>query len=108
MSNQFYNYISTLLVEYFKKAGIKKGDRFYLQLDSGTDVFHLVEALKIIEGTKPFRYKHELGEEYETFSIPFHEINLVVAYTSKDVKPDFLVTLRNLVGEQKELGKTLL
>lgn len=101
MSNQFYNYISTLLVEYFKKAGIKKGDRFYLQLDSGTDVFHLVEALKILEGTKPFRYKHELGEEYETFSIPFHEINLVVAYTSKDVKPDFLVTLRNLVGEQK-------
>ncbi|UZW66123.1 hypothetical protein OC195_19750 [Priestia flexa] len=101
MSNQFYNYISALLTDYFKEIGIKKGDRFYLQLDNEYDVSYLVEALKEIEGTKSFKYKHELGEEYETFSIPFQKINLVVAHTSSNVKPDFLVTLRNLAGEQQ-------
>ena len=101
MSNQFYNYISSLLTDYYKKSEIKSGERFYLQLDKESDVLNLVEGLKDISSSKPFLYKHELGEEYKTFSIPFGIINLVVAYTSEDVKPDFLVTLRNLVGEQK-------
>lgn len=101
MSSQFYKYISSLLTDYFKLSGIKQGDRFYLQLDNQSDVSQLVQALKDIDGMKPFKYKHELGEEYETFSIPFNTIKLVVAYTSENIKPDFLVTLRNLVGEQK-------
>ena len=105
MSNQFYNYISSLLINYFKQIQIKAGDRFYLQLDRESDVLNLVDSLQTINGTKPFKYKHKLGEEYRTFSIPFDSINLVVAYTSKDVKPDFLVTLRNLVGEQKNEWK---
>ena len=101
MSNQFYNYISSLLVHYFKETGLKPGDRFYLQLDSDSDVENLVRALENSEGTSSFRYKHELGDEYTTFSISIHNIKLVVAFTSDSVKPDFLVTLRNLVGEQK-------
>lgn len=100
MSNQFYNYISSLLVNYFKEAGLKAGDRFYLQLDKATDISYLVKALKSIQGSKEFSYQHELGEEYRTFSLPFESINLVIAHTSENVKPDFLVTLRNLVGEQ--------
>ena len=101
MLSQFYKYISSLLTDYYKKSGIKSGDRFYLQLDKESDVLNLVQALQDVDSSKPFLYKHELGEEYRTFSIPFDSINLVVAYTSEDVKPDFLVTLRNLVGEQK-------
>lgn len=101
MSNQFYNYISSLLVEYFSTSGINHGDRFYLHLDSKDDVSSFIQGLKNIEGITPFKYKHELGDEYETFSIPFGGTKLVVAYTSEYVKPDFLVTLRNLVGEQK-------
>lgn len=102
MSNQFYNYISDLLINHFKKIKLKAGDRFYLQLDRESDVTNLLEALKNVNGIKQFRYKHEQGEMYETFSIPFGSINLVVASTSNGVKPDFLVTLRNLVGEQKD------
>src|SRR5690606_18934830 len=51
--------------------------------------------------TIPFSYKHERGEAYNTFALEFN-INhkLVVASTSQNVKPDFLVTLRNAVGEQ--------
>ncbi|KKK39219.1 DNA phosphorothioation-dependent restriction protein DptH [Mesobacillus campisalis] len=101
MSNQFYNYIASLLINHFKDMKINNGDRFYLQLDSQDDVLNLVKALKGVEDTNKFTYKHELGEEYETFSIPFNQVKLVVANTSEYVKPDFLVTLRNLVGEQK-------
>jgi DNA phosphorothioation-dependent restriction protein DptH len=102
MSNQFYNYITTLLVDHFKLMGIKPGDRFYLQLDSQADVNSLVAALKEINDVNVFKYKHELGEEYQTFSININNCELVVAYTSENVKPDFLVTLRNLIGEQKD------
>ncbi|ALC90598.1 restriction endonuclease [Bacillus sp. FJAT-18017] len=105
MSNQFYNYISSLLVNYFKEVGLKAGDRYYLQLDKETDISHLVNALGKIQGSKDFTYKHEFGEEYKTFSLAFNSINLVIAYTSENVKPDFLVTLRNLVGEQKGIWK---
>jgi DNA phosphorothioation-dependent restriction protein DptH len=105
MSNQFYNYITALLLDHFKSMGIKQGDRFYLQLDSQADVNTLVTALKEISDINVFKYKHELGEEYQTFSISINDNQLVVAYTSENVKPDFLVTLRNLIGEQKDLWK---
>ena len=106
MSNQFYKYISSLLANYFRDAGINIGDRFYLQLDRENDVMNFVESLKLIHGTKSINYKHELGEEYETFSIPFGSVQLVIAYTSNNVTPDFLVTLRNLVGEQEGVWKS--
>jgi DNA phosphorothioation-dependent restriction protein DptH len=105
MSNQFYNYISSLLTDYFNSIGVKPGDRFYLQLDSPSDVTFLVNALRDNKTAQDFRYKHELGEEYETFSISSEGTRIVIAYTSDKVKPDFLVTLRNLVGEQKEEWK---
>lgn len=105
MSNQFYNYISSLLANYFRGTGINNGDRYYLQLDRDNDVKNLVESLKLIQGTKRFNYQHELGEEYVTFSIPFGSVHLVIAYTSYNVTPDFLVTLRNLVGEQEGVWK---
>ncbi|WP_077622435.1 DNA phosphorothioation-dependent restriction protein DptH [Sediminibacillus massiliensis] len=101
MSNQFYNYIASLLLDYFNKIGIKSGDRFYLQLDNASDVHQLIEAMRNMENTTPFSYKHDLGERYDTFAIKFNEHKLVVAFTSENVKPDFLVTLRNLVGEQE-------
>ncbi|MFY4775833.1 DNA phosphorothioation-dependent restriction protein DptH [Metabacillus sp. RGM 3146] len=100
MSNQFYNYISSVILEYFQGTGIKNGDRFYLQLDKQSDVSALIESLEN-KNARPFQYQHEYGDKYETFSIPFENIQLVVAYTSEKVKPDFLVTLRNQVGEQR-------
>jgi DNA phosphorothioation-dependent restriction protein DptH len=108
MSSQFYNYISSLLTDYLKPV-IKSGDRFYLQLDKQSDLEDLVNSFKNIENTKEFSYKHEKGEEYKTFYIPFGQIKLVVAYTAENVKPDFLVTIRNLVGEQNDIwGNTAL
>ncbi|MFN7252935.1 MAG: DNA phosphorothioation-dependent restriction protein DptH [Anaerobacillus sp.] len=103
MSNQFYNYISELLLRFFKETSIKAGDRFYLQLDKTEDLTDLLEALRQQENVKEFVFQHELGDPYRTFSIEINELKLVVAHTADDVKPDFLVTLRNQVGEQKNV-----
>ncbi|UTG82728.1 DNA phosphorothioation-dependent restriction protein DptH [Bacillus paranthracis] len=105
MSNEFYNYICDLLLGDFKNRSIKAGDRFYLQLDKVEDVENLVEAFQEQKNVKQFVYKHELGEAYKTFSIEIQNVQLVIAYTNKNVKPDFLVTLRNQVGEQKGVWK---
>ncbi|MES5946646.1 DNA phosphorothioation-dependent restriction protein DptH [Bacillus cereus group sp. MG6] len=105
MSNEFYNYICDLLLGDFKNRSIKAGDRFYLQLDKVEDVENLVEAFQEQENVKQFVYKHELGEAYKTFSIEIQNVQLVIAYTNENVKPDFLVTLRNQVGEQKGVWK---
>jgi DNA phosphorothioation-dependent restriction protein DptH len=102
MSNQFYNYIVTTLIDYFKSSTITAGNRYYLQLDNQEELSLLVRALQEIKNVQSFEYKHEHGDKYETFYIPFGDVKLVVAHTSERVTPDFLVTLRNLVGEQKE------
>lgn len=102
MSNQFYYKIASLLTDFYKNSGLKAGDRFYLQLDNQSDVLNLVHALESSIESAPFTYKHDLGVEYKTFSLPFESVKLVVAYTSEFVTSDFLVKIRNLVGEQKE------
>lgn len=103
MSNQFYNYIAEHLIEYFNNTKIKNGDRFYLQLDTKDELNQLVSAIKNSSNHLPFVYTHELGDEYSTFCLPFENLKLVVAHTSANVSPDFLVTLRNQVGEQKDV-----
>ncbi|MEY8734200.1 DNA phosphorothioation-dependent restriction protein DptH [Peribacillus frigoritolerans] len=100
MSNQFYYKLASLLTDYFKNTGLKAGERFYLQMDKQSDVTGLIQELENDNQAVPFTYSHKLGDEYKTFSLPFDSVNLVVACTSDFVKPDFLVTLRNLVGEQ--------
>lgn len=105
MSNQFYNYISQIVLEYFKDEPVRSGDRFYLQLDNAVDVQGLVEALRNQGDVKIFIYQHELGEPYETFSIEVKDVRVVIAYTTDNVTPDFLVTLRNQVGEQNNVWK---
>ncbi|MFJ7850010.1 DNA phosphorothioation-dependent restriction protein DptH [Peribacillus sp. NPDC097206] len=101
MSNQFYYKIASLLTDFYKNSKVKAGERFYLQLDKHTDVLNLVQALESSNEASPFTYKHELGVEYKTFSLSFESVKLVVAYTSEFVTPDFLVKIRNLVGEQR-------
>lgn len=103
MSSRFYKYISTLLLSYFNETGILPGERFSLQLDKETEVQSLVDAIMTNDShpVEEFKYKLNSKKDYKTFSIQFAEARLLFAYTSSQVKPDFLVTLRNLVGEQK-------
>lgn len=103
MSNQFYSYISTLILNHFNDSGIRPGDRFSLQLDKKEEVDCIVKSLQQNDSFPPekFIYHVEYDIYYRTFLIPLSKSRLIVAYPSKYVKSDFLVTLRNLVGEQK-------
>ncbi|MGO4890411.1 DNA phosphorothioation-dependent restriction protein DptH [Anaerobacillus sp. MEB173] len=103
MLNQYYEYIRDLLISFFKDTEIKSGDRFYLQLDSNDDVMQLINVFKLFDHSHDFVYQHSMGEPYETFFININDVKLVFAFTSENVKADFLVTLRNQVGEQKDV-----
>lgn len=105
MLNQFYKYITGLVIDYFKDNQLRSGDRFYLQLDREEDVIGLYDELRTNSQFKaiPFSYTHKYGEEpFETYCIEINGTKLVLASTLNGVKPDFLVLLRNLVGEQKD------
>ncbi len=105
MSNQFYNYIADQILQHFSSSPLSAGDRFYLQLDQDEEIENLVDALQQKQNVQKFVYKHEFGEPYETFCIKIDSIRVVVAHTHGNIKPDFLVTLRNQVGEQQGVWK---
>ncbi len=100
MLNQFYNYIAKELISYWGSNKINKGDRFYLRLDDQQEVEEMAAALQQADNAQPFTYAHALGEPYETFALHFDDIKLVVAYTSENVKTDYLALIRNEVSEQ--------
>lgn len=101
MSNPFFKKISQMLYQFFQKELKSPGERYYLQLDHEHDVEEMADALRMLPDCKDYTYQHQYGDVYTTYAIPVNGIDLVVAYTSSNVKPDFLVTLRNQVGEQK-------
>lgn len=102
MLNQFYNYLSEKLISYLQTEPLRGGERFYLQFDSKEQVQSFYQVLKDYELSMPFNYQHEYGTPYQTISIKnSQDVKVVVAATSESVTPDFLVTLRNKVGEQK-------
>jgi DNA phosphorothioation-dependent restriction protein DptH len=105
MSNQFYNYLANHIFNFFEKTKIKNGDRFYLQLDSKHELDSLINAIKEVRDTIPFDYQHDLGDQYSTICVLINNVKIVIANTEENVKPDFLVTLRNEVGEQKGVWK---
>lgn len=101
MLNQFYNYLANKLAVYFEGQSLKGGERFYLQFDDQKEVAEFYKSLKNLDWTENFSYKHERGSQYSTFAINPNGVKVVVAATVNNVTPDFLVTLRNKVGEQK-------
>ena len=104
MSNQFYNYLAEELIKYWdnKDNNLKKGNRYFFQLDSKKEVLEMASSLKsnnLVE-VIDFEYSHELGDTYKTFALVFDDVKLVVAYTRDGVLTDYLATIRNLVSEQ--------
>ncbi|MCY9138069.1 DNA phosphorothioation-dependent restriction protein DptH [Peribacillus frigoritolerans] len=104
MLNQFYKYLSEKLINYFNQCTLQGGERFYLQFDNKEQVNAFYEFLKGDVTSNAFRYQHHEGSPYyTTFALQQPgSIKIVVAATTENVTPDFLVTLRNQVGEQKK------
>ncbi|WP_176140596.1 DNA phosphorothioation-dependent restriction protein DptH [Halobacillus salinus] len=111
MSNQFYNFIAEIIYDYFKSHVPLSGERYYLTLNNYVDIHSLKTSLDQCVDTVPFQYNLENGDIYSTIQIPYNDgADLVVSNASNDVTNDFLVTLRNRVGDQVESwkGKALL
>lgn len=105
MLNQFYNYLSDKIIKFLETESFKGGERYYLQFDEEKQVEDLYNVLRLSESAEEFSYTHKLGSTYSTFALLINDIRVVIAATINNVTPDFLVTLRNNVGEQKDEWK---
>ena len=105
MLNQFYDYLSNRLFDYFIDNNLNVGDKFYIHFDEEEQVLNLYDSLKNNENTKSliqnFTYRHyNSNNEFNTYSLHINGINLVVV-ESTSINIDYIVTLRNQVTEQK-------
>lgn len=100
MSNTFYNYISEKIITYFKANEPSAGDKFYVQFETEEQVTKLYEELKNNIIANSFSYEDiERGQRYDSYELSFGSVSLIVAAAmTGGPHPDFLATLRNLVG----------
>ena len=101
MLNQFYDYMAKKLIDFLKKEPVQPGQRYYLQFDQVENVIDFYHVLKSLPEASPFTYQHEKGSPYNTFSINVGDVKIIIAATIDGVTPDFLVTIRNQVSDQK-------
>ncbi|ARF14010.1 DNA phosphorothioation-dependent restriction protein DptH [Sporosarcina ureae] len=104
MSNQYNKYIANIISSNLQET-IQPGDRFFIRFEQDFDVIEMLNSFKEMKDAQDFTYHHSQGTEYRTISISINGINLVIASNTGGVTPDYLVTLRNLVGEQNGVWK---
>ena len=46
MSNQFYDYLSNKLIDYFTENNLLKGDKFFIRFDEDEQVFLFYDSLR--------------------------------------------------------------
>jgi len=110
MSDQFYSYLTEKIITYFRNNPLRPGDKFYIQFENDTQVGELYSELKENIISEPFSYCDDFrGVEYRTYTLNFGRTKLIVASTYGNIHPDFLTTLRNMVGiEEGYLDKSIL
>ncbi len=107
MSNTFYNYISEKIITHFKTNEPNQGDKFFVQFETEDQVEKLYSELKHNIIAKPFVYEDIIRtQKYDSYELEFGEVGLIVAAAMEGgPHPDFLATLRNLVGVEQGYEK---
>lgn len=111
MSNMFYDYLTDRITDFFRKNPPKPGEKFYIQLETEEQVKTLYNELKENIISIPFFYRDdERGQVYESYQLGFGAVKLIIAAAMEGgPHPDFLATLRNLVGvEENYRDKSIL
>ncbi|KLU76334.1 DNA phosphorothioation-dependent restriction protein DptH [Clostridium botulinum] len=99
MSDQFYNYLSSKIIEFFNMNPLIPGSKYNIQFEKQEQVRALYEELKNNTLCKDYEYKDNRGQaRYKSYFLDFHGAKLIVAATIDNVQPDFLTRLRNMVG----------
>ena len=98
MSRDFYKYIATRIVEFFKQESenMHNGDRFCLKLDNYEMVTEVNNALIEETASHSIQGTFVFSDTYETYTIKLSEREIVVAAQIGDMTDDFFATLRNL------------
>lgn len=108
MSDQFYNYLSDKIFDYFSKNNLEKGERYFIQFDEEDQIKELYNSIKEYginnNVYEDFTYQHEKGDEYNTFSINCDGIRVVIVECAT-ISENYLVTLRNEVPKQEGVWK---
>lgn len=103
MSNTFYNYLSEKIVKYFQLNKPGAGEKYYVQFENDEQVRELYSELEKNTVSRKFLYEDkERQQRYETYELDFGTVQLVIAAAMEGgPHPDFLATLRNLVGMEE-------
>jgi DNA phosphorothioation-dependent restriction protein DptH len=106
MSNTFYSFIATQIINYLKDITIQPGDKYHVQFEKMTDVSLLMEALRVESLEKgiynDFKWVSPLGAEYKSFFLSFGDKEILISSTAEGVTEDFLTKLRNMVGTSEK------
>jgi len=103
-SNEQYNYVSSIIIDFLEKNRLTGGEKFNLYLEQEE---HVIGQFASLEKSKPsivsgFSYTHpESLKQYSTFSLLVNDINVIVA-SSTEATEDYLTTLRNRVSKQED------
>ena len=100
MSNIFYNYLSDKIIKHFLTNKPVAGEKYYVQFETENQVKRLYQELSENTKARSFLYEDVLrAQRYKTYEIDFDSVQLIVAAALEGgPHPDFLATLRNLVG----------
>ena len=99
MSNQFYSYLSSRIINFFTKNPLIPGSKYNIQFEKEEQVRKLYEKLKENDLYREYEYKDSKGEvKYTSYQLQFNDVSLIVSSTIDNVQPDFLTRLRNMVG----------
>ena len=106
MSNQFYSYLSSKIINFFTKNPLIPGSKYNIQFETEEQVRNLYEKLQDNTLCKEYEYKDSSGEvKYKSYQLQFNGVSLIVSSTIDNVQPDFLTRLRNMVGIEEGYEK---
>ncbi|WP_394897164.1 DNA phosphorothioation-dependent restriction protein DptH [Clostridium paraputrificum] len=99
MLDQFYSYLSEKINDFFRMNPLIPGSKYNIQFETEDQVRSLYESARNNSFVSSYEYKDNEGKtKYDSYQIDFNGVQLIVAATIKDVQPDFLTRLRNMVG----------
>lgn len=102
MLKEYYKYLANRIEEYFETSNDIDGYKYSVMFESSEQIQNLYEELGRLERVEPFIYKNNDVEVYKSFCLRFGEKKLIIAATINQIKTDFLTTLRNSIGTDKE------
>lgn len=99
MSDQFYNYLSDRIINFFHIKPVIMGSKYNIQFETQDQVKALYDELKKNPNTKEYQYRNSEGEvKYKSYLLNLPGGKLIISATIDKVQPNFLTRLRNMVG----------